>query len=119
MILILTSLPGNCFSHNGFSAMPGLDKVVHFAMFATFAFVSLWGYRSTLAAGGKNRLAKAASLMLTIGILYGALTELMQHFWIEGRTGSPFDLIADATGTAVGTIIYVHYQKKHDKKIEN
>lgn len=119
MILILTSLPGSCFSHSGLGAFPGLDKAIHFAMFTLFAFMSLWGYRNTLAEGDKRRLSLAVLAMIAIGVAYGGLTELIQHLWIEGRSGSPFDLIADAAGTVVGTTIYIGYQKNMRKILKN
>ena len=118
-ILILTSLPGSCFSHSGLGAFPGLDKAIHFVMFTCFAFLSLWGYRNKMASYDKQRLTRAALIMLTIGIVYGGLTELIQHFLVEGRDGNLFDLLADAIGTVVGTTIYMTYQKKHDKNLAN
>lgn len=57
--------------------------------------------------------------MVAIGAVYGGLTEIMQHFLIEGRTGSPYDLIADVAGTAIGTIVYVVTQKNREKKMQN
>lgn len=111
IILILTGLPGSCFKHGGLS-LPGIDKVIHFAMFAFFAFASLWGFRKRLADYSKKHLLKVLCLMVVIGITYGVLTELMQHFLVNGREGSLYDLLADTLGTIVGTIFYALLQKK-------
>jgi len=111
VILILTGLPGSCFKNNGLS-LPGIDKLIHFTMFAIFAFASLWGFRAKLSNYDKQRLLKALLLMMVVGVCYGAMTELMQHFWVKGRNGSPYDLLADTLGTAVGTTFYAFFQKK-------
>lgn len=119
LILILTSLPGSFFSHSGMPSLPGMDKVVHFAMFALFGFASLWGYREKLAGFDNRRLIKTALIMVAIGVVYGGMTEAMQHFLIDGRSGSPYDLIADVAGTVIGTIIYIATQKNREKKMQN
>ncbi len=112
IILILTGLPGSCFKHGELS-LPGIDKVIHFAMFAFFALSSLWGFRAKLSNYSRKDLLKALCLMVAVGITYGTLTELMQHFWVEGRDGSPYDLLADTLGTIIGTTFYALLQKKN------
>ncbi len=119
LILILTGLPGFCFKHSGMQSLPGMDKVVHFATFALFGFAALWGFRAKHAKYDSNKLLKTALFMVAIGVFYGAMTELMQHFWIEGRYGSLWDLMADSFGTVFGTIIYVFTKKNREKNKQN
>ena len=53
----------------------GLDKVVHLLMYATFAFLCLWGYRQQFISNGKDYRIKALALTAVISILYGGLTD--------------------------------------------
>lgn len=71
-------------------AIPHLDKVVHAAMFALPAF---------LAVVGGLRLWP----VLAVLALHAPVSELVQHTFIEGRAGDPFDMLADWAGIAIGT----------------
>ena len=113
VILILTGLPGSCFPH--VRPAIGLDKVAHVAMFAGFAFLSIWGYRGQYAQ--KVRKGKRKSLILTflVSITYGALTEIMQETICIRRTGSFYDFIADVIGSLLGIAFFVFLLKKKNK----
>ena len=110
MILLLTGLPGSYFPH--VKPVIGIDKVVHVLMYAGFTFASLWGYREPYQERGRAYRRKALWLVLTIGIAYGALTEIMQETLIPGRTGSIYDWIADITGSVLGIVVFFFYQQK-------
>ena len=36
------------------------------------------------------------------GILFGVLMEVIQHFWVTSRSFEIKDILADATGCAIG-----------------
>ena len=84
VILLLTGLPGSCFPH--VKPVIGLDKLVHLLMYAGFTFLCVWGYREPFREKGKAYRKKALVLALAIGIVYGALTEIMQETLIPTRT---------------------------------
>ena len=42
---------------------------------------------------------------LALGIAYAASDELHQHF-VPGRLGSPFDVLIDAVGVAIGVLLW-------------
>ena len=42
---------------------------------------------------------------LALGIAYAASDELHQHF-VPGRLGSPFDVLIDAVGVAIGVAVF-------------
>lgn len=109
MILLLTGLPGSVLK---VKPVIGFDKVAHLIMYASFTFVSLWGYRKQYAENGKNYRKKALWITVVIGILYGILTELMQEFLIPTRTGSVYDWIADVVGSFLGAGIYYFFHQK-------
>lgn len=69
--------------------IPGLDKVVHVALFALPAFLI-------------GRLTRA-SWPLWLLLAHAPISELIQHAFIPLRTGDPLDLLADLAGVALGT----------------
>ena len=91
----------------------GLDKVAHLLMYATFAFLCLWGYRKQFISNGIAYKKKAILLAVVISIAYGGLTEIMQEYLVPSRTGDCIDFAADALGTLVGVgIFYLFYHEK-------
>lgn len=74
-------------------------------MYAGFVFATLWGYRKPFKENGAAYRKKAVWIALGIGIVYGALTEIMQETLIPTRTGSVYDWIADIIGCLFGAII--------------
>lgn len=82
-----------------------MDKVVHLLMYAAFTFITIWGYRQPFKEKGKDYRRKALWIVTIIGIVYGALTEVMQETMVPGRTGSLYDWIADLLGSIIGAII--------------
>lgn len=102
VILLLTGLPGSCFPH--VKPAIGLDKLAHLLMYAGFTFLCLWGYRIPFREKGRKYRTRALWIALAIGIVYGALTEIMQETLIPSRTGSIYDWIADIIGSAFGVL---------------
>ena len=110
-ILILTGLPGSLLP----SVKPviGLDKVVHILMYATFAFLCLWGYRKQFIDNGSEYRKRAIWLAVIISFAYGGLTEIIQEALVPGRTGDWFDFLADGIGTVLGaTVFYLFFHRK-------
>ena len=109
VILILTGLPGSVFPK--IKPVVGIDKVVHILMYATFAFLCIWGYREAFLRGDKTYRKRAFLLAACISIAYGGLTELIQEFLVPTRTGDWFDFLADALGTIIGLFIFYLFFK--------
>jgi VanZ family protein len=74
-------------------APPGVDKLVHAALFALLAFTGRW-------AG--PRLRPLAVLL----VLYAAVSEVVQEITPLNRTGSVADWLADAAGLLLGLAIW-------------
>ncbi|ASO21388.1 hypothetical protein FHR81_002359 [Actinoalloteichus hoggarensis] len=71
------------------SAPPGTDKLVHAAVFAALAATGLG--------------AGVARLPLFLGLAgYAGLTEVLQAVLPLGRSGDPWDVLADLVGLALG-----------------
>ena len=70
-------------------APPGVDKVVHVAVFLALALTGRW-------AGVR------AGVLGVLLVAYGAVSEVVQAVTPLERSGSVFDLLADAGGVALG-----------------
>ena len=96
-----------------------MDKVVHFLMFAGFSFITVWGYRQPFQERGEAYRKKLLWVVIVIGIVYGALTEVMQEAFIPLRYGSVYDWIADLLGSIIGAIIvYFFLRDRNNLKNE-
>jgi len=111
-ILLLTGLPGNYFpSVVNFFDWLSPDKVVHLILFGGQVFWILFGFREQYFSG-RNRITIMVSA-LSIGIVYGLLTEVLQRYVFIGRSGNVYDFIADALGAIIGILaFYLLYRKK-------
>ena len=114
-ILILTLLPGSCFSKIHPNPQWGLDKLVHAFMFVVFGFVVLWGYRKSFALLSQKRKKRMALTVALIGISLGIVTETLQQTVAKGRNGDIIDGIADTIGTFIGIAIFLIFQEKRNK----
>ena len=111
IILILTGLPGSVFPR--VKPVVGFDKVVHFFMYAVFAFACVWGYRKQYVARDMSYKKKALLVALAVSIAYGGLTELMQEYFVPMRTGDWIDFLADTMGTLSGILVfYLFFRQK-------
>jgi VanZ family protein len=80
------------------------DKIVHLFLFAVFAYLLLRGFRED---GNPTSVkSHAALLMFLVAIPLGAVLELIQSLFIVNRTGSPYDLLADAAGCFAGWVLF-------------
>jgi hypothetical protein len=74
--------------------LPGLDKVVHVAVFGAVAATGTW-------AGLRLRWLAAALAA------HAFVSEVVQHWLLPGRAGDPLDTVADLVGVALGLALGV------------
>jgi len=100
--------PSNTLPRAGFLHIAHFDKVVHFGM---FGMLTLLFFFETERQGfyQKNTLL----IFLGASLLFGAFSELVQAFLIEGRHGSFADLISDCAGILAGLGAYFLILKKY------
>ena len=110
VILLLTGLPGSLLPK--VKPALGLDKLAHVLMYLALAFLCLWGYRKPFQERGTAYRRRACWLTLGIGIVYGALTEVMQEYLVPGRVGSVYDWLADLIGAVIGVLLFVFFFQK-------
>ena len=85
-------------SPSGFTLPIGADKVIHGALYLVLGLALGWArYR-----GGA---AIPASVLILMGLGYGALDEWHQSF-VPGRDASMGDAVADGIGVIVGFAIF-------------
>ena len=71
----------------------GLDKVVHFSLFAVLALTGRWA--------GVRR-----SVLCVVLVLYAGVSELLQGTDLVDRDASIGDLVADSAGVVVGLVVW-------------
>lgn len=76
----------------GGSPPVGADKVVHLLLFAALAGTARWRF---------GRVA----LVLAAVAGYAVLSEIAQAFVLPGRSGDPYDVLADLTGAGLGWLL--------------
>lgn len=86
-------------SQPGPALFPGFDKVAHLG---SFALVMLTG----LLAGIRQRLLAIAL------VAHAALSELVQHTLLAGRSGDVADLAADIAGVALGWAAFLIVRRR-------
>ena len=90
-IFAASSLPRGAPS---LAAIPGLDKILHFAAYFLFAASIHWALR-----GSGASAVRAALLAVAAASLYGASDEIHQAF-VPGRNAAWADWVADSLGGA-------------------
>ena len=117
--MVLMGLPGKYFpTVVSFWDWLGPDKIIHIILFATFSFVSLWGYRKLFFnINYPNRKSLFITISL-ISILYGGLTELLQKYLFVNRYCSLYDFMADTIGCLIGIIVFHFLVQKNLKKLK-
>ena len=76
----------------GAPSLPGLDKVVHAAIFAALAGAVRWRFGN-----------RPALLGAVVG--YAVLSELAQAALLSQRSGDAYDLLADVVGAGAGWLL--------------
>ncbi|MEO6996580.1 MAG: VanZ family protein [Terracoccus sp.] len=70
------------------------DKVVHVLVFAVPTYLVGWALRSV-------------GLAVVIFLVHAPMSELIQHFFLPGRSGDVWDAVVDVIGVALAAILLV------------
>jgi len=83
----------------------GVDKLIHAILFLVEAalLTLVFAKPSTLRVG---------LLILAWCVFLGGILELIQHYWVNGRSGDWVDLLADTLGAVIGFAIISRFKKK-------
>ncbi len=101
--------PASALPKNNIFSIPYFDKVVHFFMFAILTYIYL--------SETNQKQLKIKMLLLFIVVSISAVSsELIQAYFIPGRSGNIRDFIADITGFLFGLAAFLikkfYIQKK-------
>ncbi|MGD0340808.1 MAG: VanZ family protein [Bacteroidales bacterium] len=89
----------------------GMDKVVHFGMYAVLTGVMLYENREKIYTRGR------LILLALIPAVFGGVIELMQSWFTTTRTGSLYDLLFNISGIIFSIIIYLLAKNSGREKI--
>jgi VanZ family protein len=103
IILVLSGLSGNSISKIPFINLPYFDKVLHLSFYLIFSILLCRGYSLQL----QDKTGKWPYIFTFLtAFLYGLLIELFQATIFSGRTADWRDAAANATGIALGLLLY-------------
>jgi VanZ family protein len=95
IIVTLSLLPASDFPK--VPLFPGVDKVIHVAMYFILAVTLLWAFRETNAARWK---------LYGFIVTWGLIMEIVQNLMNLGRSFSLLDILANITGAFLGIIVF-------------
>jgi len=105
---IASFIPGNELPAYHFDWI-SIDKLTHFVMYGTLAFMQLWGFRAN-PKKEKNKMnlsdIRLYGWMILVGFGIGLAIELIQGNYIYQRYFDPQDLVANIFGTIFGVVGY-------------
>jgi len=101
IILILCGMPPSGLPK---IKIPGIDKVVHFGLFAIFTILLITEMNDLRRQFQVKNSYRWISFAITAG--YGGLIELMQLYLFTSRGAEWFDFFADTLGAGVAVLIY-------------
>lgn len=106
-LLVATLTPGDQLPKQ--PDVVGFDKLIHVGLFVILVF--LW---NRVGGAAKNNSKYQASILtnyLVFGIIFAILVEYLQLF-IPGRSFNYWDLAANLSGGAIGTVCFYILQRK-------
>lgn len=92
-ITILSLINTSKITPNNFSTIPHFDKIVHFLMYFTLAFVFMFEYYIH-----HHKTISNISKILILPLIYGGIMELLQLILTTYRSGNWWDMIANTSG---------------------
>lgn len=104
VILVLCAFPGGNLPRVSFNFIIPLDKLVHTILFGVFCFLLILGNAKQYTFTVLRNYPILISVV--ISIFYGILIELLQEYVFTERSFEWMDVIADSSGSLIGTLIY-------------
>ncbi|MBI2730742.1 MAG: VanZ family protein [Sphingobacteriales bacterium] len=109
---ILLILPGSSFPQNNWFGEIYLDKWIHLFLFSVF--IITWSLAWQKLPMPQQR--KIALKLFLSGILFGVIMEVVQHYWVPGRSFEIKDILSDAFGCFIGWLVVTNHLKRSKKE---
>ena len=110
LVTILLCIPGTKFPKITWLNKIWFDKWVHIGLFAMLVVAWCLAYSSNSIS--EKPLKNIFLRIAILGLLYGVIMELIQHFYIPFRSFDYGDIVADAVGCIGGYFFSGKYIKK-------
>lgn len=107
LVLLLSLLPANSTAKIHFLNLPYFDKVIHFLMYFSLTFVLFLDIKIKI----KNPTRPFIFRVVILLVVWSGFLEIIQEFFILGRSGSWFDLLANILGVIFGTFLFYRISK--------
>ena len=110
---LLTLLPGKDVPEVDMFHIPQFDKLVHAGMFGMLTFLFCMPYfRANMSNSDKKKVFLRIAFIM---VVWGILTEIIQKYFIPGRSFEWLDWLADNIG--VGVALWLCYRIIRSNKI--
>ena len=109
-ILIICGVPGQNLPRLDLWQWLKPDKLVHVLVFGILSFLFIRAFVRKAAANVFKTHPKVWAVL--IGLIYGAVIELLQEHVFIGRTGDLKDVVANAMGSFAGSWWFAYRNKK-------
>jgi VanZ family protein len=104
-------MPGKSFPSSDWFAIFQFDKWVHAFLFMMLFFIASYEWRKLIIEFSEKR-SFYSWIILAYCLFLGALTELIQHFFIPDRFGDWLDFIANSVGAFLGLFLVQKLQNR-------
>ena len=106
IILVLSFVHGNRIPEIEFTFFE-IDKLVHFIIYFILAILMCFAFYSS-----KNEpFSKRIVIIVATGILLGYFIEVIQGNFIKNRFFDVFDILANSSGTILGSLLFKRIMK--------
>ena len=104
IMCVLFFLPGSALpEEHSWMILIQIDKLVHIFLFAVLFLTWRYAFYS----GQKH----FTIILFIVVVAFGLVVEIIQKYWIPGRTFDLYDLLADTIGSIAGWLIYRYIKK--------
>jgi len=109
VILFIIAIPGSSIPESPLFLIPHFDKIIHAGIFFLLGVFAVFGFTKQ---GDKTIIKRNAyTFGVFFCVIYGILTEVIQHFYISERSGEFADVIANTAGAVAGVSVFYYLIK--------
>ena len=109
IIFFIIAIPGSSIPDSSLFQIPHFDKIIHAGIFFFLGLSSVYGFTKQ----GNTTILKsyAYTSAVIFCVIYGGLTEVIQHFFIAERSGEMADFTANTIGSVAGVAVFYYLTK--------